>query len=155
LSNLANSCEYFTIEKLCSAVLESEKAKANRQLRCQNEETLSCCYVCYSRRECAISCKFLGNTENQRSAIEPEKPVAQSTVNDVTKAEIAQTKKAPMVCCSLCTTEMSQGKTKFKIDEWQGQQPNSDFGEFGKELPVTIYLCTQCGKIEFKAQKEH
>jgi hypothetical protein len=86
---------------------------------------------------------------------EPEKPVAQSTANDVTKPEIAQTKKVPTVCCSLCTIEMSQGKTKFKIDEWEGQQPNTHLGEFGEDLPVTIHLCPKCGKIEFKAQKEH
>jgi hypothetical protein len=38
LSDLASSCEYLTIDKSCSAILEGEKAKANRQLRCHNEE---------------------------------------------------------------------------------------------------------------------
>lgn len=151
MSDLANSCEYLTIEKLCSAVLESEKAKANRQLRCQNEETMSCCYVCYSRRECAVSCKFLGNTENQRSTFESEKAVAPNTINLDTEPEVAQTPKAQAVCCSLCGVEMSQGKTKFKIEGWQGPPLNGDLGKFGEELPVTVYLCPICGKIEFKA----
>lgn len=153
LSDLANSCEYLTIEKLCSAVLESEKAKANRQLRCQNEETISCCYICYSRRECAISCKFLGNIENQHASIEIEKPVVQSTVNLDTKPEVAQPGKAPVVCCSLCNVEMSQAKTKFRIDGWEGPQPNENSGACVEELPVWIYLCPSCGKIEFKADE--
>jgi len=153
LSDLANSCEYLTIEKLCSAVLESEKAKANRQLRCQNEETPSCCYVCYSRRECTISCNFLGNTENQCSVVEIEKPVAQSAVNAGTKPEVAQTKQNPTMYCSLCNIEMSQGKTKFKIDEWVGPQPNENSGTCIEELPVWVYLCPSCGKIDFKADE--
>ena len=113
---------------------------------------MSCCYVCYSRRECAVSCKFLGNTENQRASVEVEK-LAQSTVNPETKPEVAQTPKAQAVCCSLCNVEMSMGKTKFKIDGWEGPPLNGDLGKFGEELPVTVYLCPICGKIEFKADE--
>jgi hypothetical protein len=132
--------------------LESEKAKANRQLRCQNEETMSCCYVCFSRRECAISCKFLGKTENQRSTVETEKTVAQSTVSDDKKLDVPQTEKVSAVCCALCNVEMAHAKTKFKIDGWKGPEPNCDL-TFGEELPVTVYLCPICGKIEFKAEE--
>ena len=46
LSDLANSCEYLTSEKLCLAVSESEKARSSRQVRCKNNEKMTCCYLC-------------------------------------------------------------------------------------------------------------
>jgi hypothetical protein len=107
-SDLANSCEYLTLEKTCFAVSDSEKAKATRELRCQNSEKKTCCYLCHSRRECAISCKYLGSTK-QTVSFEPE------NTSNKDKTEVPQTEKAPMVCCSLCNTE-SQGRTKFRID---------------------------------------
>jgi hypothetical protein len=132
--------------------LESEKAKANRQLRCQNEEKMTCCYVCLSRRECAVSCNFLGDTENQGSPVEPEKNRNEDAFSEDKKDQDPQTEKAPAVCCSLCNAEMSQTRTKFRIDRWEGTHLNE--GEFGDELQVRVYLCPQCGKIEFKALME-
>jgi hypothetical protein len=48
---------------------------------------------------------------------------------------------------------MSQAKTKFKIDGWEGPQPNENSGACVEELPVWIYLCPSCGKIELKADE--
>jgi hypothetical protein len=158
LSDLANSCEYLTIEKLCSAVSDGEKAKASRQVRCQNDEKMTCCYLCLSRRECAIKCKFLGNIENESSPLEAEKTEAESTFNNDKKTEVYQMKNAPDTCCSLCNVEMSQTRTKFRIDGWEGLHPKltgDDSGKLGEELlPVIVYLCPQCGKIEFRADEE-
>jgi hypothetical protein len=48
---------------------------------------------------------------------------------------------------------MSSAKTQFNIENWNG--PTSLFVE--KVMPVTIYICPKCGRIEFKVnvtQKE-
>lgn len=157
MSDLANSCEYLTIEKSCLAVSESEKAKANRQLRCQNDEKNACCYLCLSRRECVISCKYLGRFESESSPIEVSKTEAESTFSDDKKTEVYETQNAPVACCSLCNVEMSQTKTKFRIDGWKGPHPKlsgDDLRELGEELPVIVYACPQCGRLEFRADKK-
>ena len=52
---------------------------------------------------------------------------------------------------------MSQGRTKFSIDEWDESHQKLDGDDSGKlrkeVLPVIVYLCPKCGKIEFKADK--
>ena len=156
MSYLANCCEYLTVEKLCSAVYESEKAKASRRVRCENEEKMSCCYICLSRRECAISCKFLGNIGNESSQIEVKKTEDENTFNNDTNPSVDQKKNAPITFCSSCNVEMSQTKTKFRINGWKGPHPKltcDDSSKLGEELPAIVYLCTQCGKIEFRTDK--
>jgi hypothetical protein len=132
--------------------LESEKAKARRQERCQNEEKMTCCYVCLSRRECAISCRFLGNVKNEPSSVEAEKTEAQSTFSNDKENEAPQTENAPVTCCSLCNVEMSQTRTKFAINGWEGLRPKLAGDDLG-ELPVIVYLCPQCGRVEFRADE--
>lgn len=158
MSDLAVCCEYLTIEKLCSAVSDSEKAKAARQVRCKNDEKMTCCYICLSRRECAINCRFLGNIEHESSPIEAEKTEAESTFINDKKTEVDQTENAPVTCCSLCKVEMSQSRTKFRINGWEGLHPkltDDDSGKLGEELlPVIVYLCPKCGKIEFRADEK-
>jgi len=158
LSDLANSCENLTSEKLCLAVSDSEKAKAARQVRCKNEEKMTCCYLCMFILECATPCRFLGNTENDSSPIEVEKTKAENTfINDI-KTEKDQTKNAPVPCCSLCNVEMSQTRTKFRINGWEGSNQklaDDDSGKLGEELlPVIVYLCPKCGKIDLRADEK-
>ncbi len=157
LSNLANSCEYLTSEKLCLAVLESEKAKATRQVRCRNDEKMTCCYLCMFVLDCATPCRFLGSTENVSQQIDPEKTPINSTALSEEKPEENKTKNAPATC-SLCNVEMSQTRTKFRIDGWEGssQKPaDDDSGKLGKEVfPVIVYLCPKCGKIDFRADEK-
>jgi len=54
---------------------------------------------------------------------------------------------------------MSQTRTKFRINGWEGLHPKltgDDLGERGEELlPVIVYLCPKCGKIEFRADEKH
>ena len=85
--------------------------------------------------------------------------------NPKLKAHLKMTKKpkkypaksAP-VTCSLCNVEMSQTKTKFKVEGWEGLHPKltgDDSGKLEEEfLPAIVYLCPQCGKIEFKADEK-
>ena len=158
MSDLANSCEYSTIEKLCSAVSDSEKGRASRQVRCQNYEKMTCCYLCWSRRECAIKCRFLGNIESESAPLEAEKIEAESEFKNDKKTEEYLAKNAPVTCCSLCNVEMARTRTEFRIDGWGGPQPKltgDDSGKLGEEvLPVIVYLCPKCGKIEFRADEE-
>jgi hypothetical protein len=156
LSDLANCCEYLTVEKLCSAVSESQKAKENRQLRCQNTQKTSCCYLCLSRPECAISCKYLGQVENISEPKESPKAKAQTTLEADTKTEDHPSEKP--VFCSVCYVDMLEAKTSLNIGEWKGLLPKLSGDGAGKlrqgVLPVTVYLCPQCGKIELKADVE-
>jgi hypothetical protein len=157
LSNLANSCEYISNEKICNAALESEKAKANRQLRCLNDEKLCCCYICGSRSECTISCKYLGATDNTSAphAEEAPKPAAEMnhTVENTKKIEANPTSGVPVTYCSACNVEMSPKRTRLRIDG-DNTQPKQ-FGDYSSQteehLAVLVYLCPCCGRIEFKA----
>jgi hypothetical protein len=158
LSDLTVCCEYLTSEKLCSAVSDSEKAKAARQVRCKNDEKLTCCYICLFRRECAINCRFLGNIENEPQQIEAEKTEADSALINDEKIEVDKTKSTTVTCCSLCNVEMSKTRTMFRINGWEGSHPKlvgDDSGKLGEELlPVIVYLCPKCGKIELSADEK-
>ncbi len=152
LSDLANSCEYLTNEKLCLAVSESPKAKAARQVRCKNDEKMTCCYLCMFVMDCQTPCQFLGDSENGSRLLELEKTSVENTSVDDYKTE-GQTKNDRNPCCSFCNVEMSQTRTKLRIDGWEGVQKAAD--DTSEEvLPVIVYLCPKCGKIEFKADKK-
>jgi hypothetical protein len=99
---------------------------------------------------CASPCQFLGSTENTPKRAEPEtqpKP-EEPTVNDE-QTPVEKTQIAPATWCSSCNVEMDQSRTKFRIEGFQ-QAKN---GISGTELAAIVYLCPQCGKIEFKADK--
>jgi len=155
MSDLANNCEYLTSEKLCLAVSENEKAKASRQVRCKNEEKMTCCYLCMFVMNCATPCRFLGINENEPRQIETEKTQINSTPINEEKPEATETKNDTATWCSSCNIEMSQTRTKFRIEGWKGlqQKPSGEnSGKLGEEvLPVIVYLCPKCGKIDLKA----
>ena len=158
MSDLANSCEYLTSEKLCLAVSDSEKAKASRQVRCKNDEKMTCCYLCMFVLDCATPCRFLGGTENEPQQVDAEKTKVDSTFINEEKPEEDKTKNASVTFCSLCNVEMSQTRTKFRIDGWEGSNQklaDDDSGKLGEEvLPVIVYLCPKCGKIDFRADEK-
>jgi hypothetical protein len=153
LSDLASSCEYYTPEKTCLNVSENLKAQANRQLRCLNDDKQSCCYVCDSRRECVISCKFLGSSDGTtqvRAETETPKPTT------IKKPEEEPTTKAmPTNYCTSCNVEMTPKKAKLTLDN--NQPASKQFGDYTpaaeETLSVIVYLCPLCGKIEFKANR--
>jgi hypothetical protein len=158
LSDLANSCEYLTSEKLCLAVSESEKSRASRHVRCKNDEKMTCCYLCMFVLDCAKPCRFLGSYENEPQQVDAEKTKIDSSVISEEKTEENKTENPSVAFCSVCNVEMSQTKTKFKIDGWKESNQKLDGDEsarFGAEvLPVIVYLCQKCGKINFRADEK-
>ncbi len=150
MSDLANSCEYLTSEKLCLAVIDNEKSKASRQVRCKNDEKSTCCYLCMLVFDCANPCRFLGSAENEPHPIDADKtPIDSKLIDEEKKPVEGKSENSDVAWCSMCNVEMSQAKTKFRIDGCEGS-----LGKLGeKELPVIIFLCPKCGKIEFKADK--
>lgn len=150
MSDLANSCEYLNVDKLCTAFIDNPKAQTNRQLKCANQEKSTCCYLCSYRPQCAISCKYLGQTENY--TYQASKPQTQSVpeADKTQEAETLPSESVPVSFCFSCNTKMVWTKTRFAIECWNGPKPA---GVSEKNLPVIIYLCPKCGKIEFTADQ--
>lgn len=152
MSDLVNCCEYLTSEKLCLAVSESEKAKAARQVRCKNEEKMTCCYLCMFVLDCATPCRFLGGNENEPQPVDVEKNCVDRTTINEGKLEEKTNKEYPALCCSVCNIEMSKARTKIRIDEWE--EPNQKSAEINMELPAIVYLCPKCGKIDLRVDEK-
>jgi hypothetical protein len=123
--------------------------KANngsRQLKCKNDQKTVCCYLCIFRAHCVISCKYL----------EPSEPNTESksmhddtfTVDETLHAETLPLESISVVFCFSCNMEMVWAKTQFNVNNWHGS-PSLLVND--KVLPVTVFLCPKCGKIEFKA----
>jgi hypothetical protein len=157
LSDLASSCEYYTYEKTCLNVSESPKAQANRRLKCLNDDKQSCCYICDSRKECVISCKFLGSTNNTPQVrAETEAPKLTTTPTPINKPnDPIEAKTIPAGYCTSCNVEMTPKKAKLNLDV--GQIASKQFGDYTPQaeetLSVIVYLCPLCGKIEFKTNR--
>ena len=158
LSDLASSCEYLTSEKLCLAVSESEKARSSRQVRCKNSEKMTCCYLCMFVLDCATPCRFLGTTENETQPKEVEKNQISNTLISNKKPEDEKIENPLGTCCSLCNVEMSQTRTNLKIDGWERSKQkfaDNNSARLGEEtLPVIVYLCPKCGKIDLKSDEK-
>lgn len=156
MSDIATSCEYYTPEATCLAVAENPKAKANRQQKCLNEQKQSCCYTCIQSRECIISCKYLGTVENQPKPQETTKPQPETPMPQQKTAQttpVIAPKNVPVAYCTSCNVEMTPKKAKLRLDP----EDNKQFGEYTPQtednLPVIVYLCPLCGRIEFRATK--
>jgi hypothetical protein len=158
LSDLANSCEYLTSEKLCLAASESEKSRTSRQVRCKNDEKMTCCYLCMFVLDCSNPCRFLGGYKNEPKEVDAEKTKINSSEINKEITEVVKTENASVTFCSLCNVENSQGKTKFKIDGWEGSNQKlvgDNSVRFEVEvLPVIVYLCPKCGKIDFRVDEK-
>ena len=157
MSDLASSCEYLTNEKLCLAASESEKSRASRQVRCKNDEKMTCCYLCMFVLDCATPCRFLGTTENETQPKEVEKNQISNTLISNKNPEDEKIENPLVTFCSSCNVEMSQTMTKFTIDGWEksGHNLGDNSSRLGtKVLPVIVYLCPKCGKIDFRADEK-
>jgi hypothetical protein len=108
--------------------------------------------------DCSNPCRFLGGYENEPKQVEAEKIKINSSVISEEKTEVNKTEDASVSFCSLCNVEMSQAKTQFKINGWEESNQNLDddnSGRFEAEvLPVIVYLCPKCGKIDFRADEK-
>lgn len=120
-SNLLE-CEYLK-EGNCGAVMMDEEGKEARQEACQNNNKNACCYLCAFNYNCEISCEYLGE------------------------------KDYPIKKCPLCASEMYPAKVNLRIGGWTGLWklvPFGELGELGEELlPVVVYTCSNCGKLDF------
>jgi hypothetical protein len=147
LSDLASSCEYLNIDKTCVIFSDHSKVKANnRQLKCKNDQKTICCYLCIFRSQCAISCKYLEPSENHAES--KSIPKETCTVDNALQTEPLPLESISAAFCVSCNIEMTWTKTQFMVDNWHGPQ-SIVFND--KVLPVTVFLCSKCGKIEFKA----
>ncbi|MGD6810731.1 MAG: hypothetical protein ACQCN3_13625 [Candidatus Bathyarchaeia archaeon] len=146
MSDLANSCEYLNIDKTCNAFNDNPKAQASRQLKCRNDEKNVCCYLCTFRPQCTISCKYLGQYENYTAPKTETQPTA--IVDKDLEVEASQFENATGAFCFSCNVEMAWARTKFTVDAWRGPKPALAADQI---LPVVVYLCPKCGKIEFRA----
>ena len=102
--------------------------------------------------DCATPCRFLSGTESVPQRVDTEKSQVDNALVNEEKPKVEETKEAEVTLCSLCSIEMSQTRTKFKIDGWEGSGGSGNLRE--EVLPVIVYLCPTCGKIEFKADKK-
>ncbi len=107
--------------------------------------------------DCATPCRFLGNSENEPQQIGDEAPV-KNTVESEQKPEKNKITNSPVSFCSACNIEMVQTRTKLKIDGWQEakqESPEENSRLIGEdELPVIVYLCPKCGKLDFRAEEK-
>jgi hypothetical protein len=153
LWDLANSCEYFTTEKICNAIAENEKAQTNRKAKCENTDTTSCCYLCPSRPRCTISCNYLGNPDATHVSVRSEDALIENIINEakeLQETKIINNQGNQDKYCPVCNVEMSETKTELRVDKWKGLKPTMPSADI---LPILVYLCPQCGKIEFKADR--
>jgi hypothetical protein len=108
--------------------------------------------------DCSNPCRFLGGYENEPEQVEAEKIKINSSVISEERTELNKTEDVSVSFCSFCNVEMSHAKTQFKIDGWEesSQKLNGDNStRFGSEmLPVIVYLCPKCGKIDFRADEK-
>ncbi len=150
MSDLANICEYITTEKMCNAVAENEKAQANRQVKCENPEKTSCCYLCPLQPQCAISCKYLGSPNVTHVPVRTEE-TSENIIDEPKESHETQIANNQAKYCTACNIEMSETKTELRVERWKGLKPTMPNADI---LPVVVYLCPQCGKIEFKADRQ-
>ncbi|MCW4003934.1 MAG: hypothetical protein NWE95_08495 [Candidatus Bathyarchaeota archaeon] len=136
-------CEYFENGN-CFSILENAEAKEARSLNCSNDNEQACCYLCSYYHGCEISCNFLGENKGK---IKKQKFV-----------ESSNEYKIRILRCPLCESKMLHSDANLRIGGWTGLLklvPFGSLGELGEELlPVTLFICPKCGKIEFMAQEK-
>ncbi len=108
---------------------------------------------------CATPCQFLGSSENETQQIDQLKTqIINKSINEE-KTQAIEIRNDPAVWCSSCNVEMSQTRTKFKIEgleESRQKATGENSGKLAEEvLPVIIYLCPKCGKIDLKADEKN
>jgi len=159
LSDLASGCKYLTNERLCLAVSENEQEKARRQVQCRNVEKLTCCYLCIFVLGCATPCQIAGNSENVPQQIDNKvTSIDKTAVAEHEPKEEGKTENTPVTCCGTCNSEMLQTRTKFTIeatkDKSQKSTNNNSWHLSEDKLPVIVYICPKCGKIDLKVEEK-
>ncbi len=129
-------CQYLK-ENNCLSIVNNQEAQEVRSTTCRSENPKACCYICDFYEDCEISCNYLGKVEHKQKNI---------------KAIIKITR------CPLCKSRMLHSEVKFRTGGWSGLMqllPFGSWGELGEELlPVEVYVCVRCGKIELMAPEK-
>jgi hypothetical protein len=136
-------CEYLENGN-CQSITSNDEAKEVRKISCNNDDEGACCYLCSYYHRCEISCAYLG--ENKR-IIKRKTNVTEGTTSKILR-------------CSSCDQKMVFREVNLRIGGWSGALKGIDpaldtIGELGEQLlPVILYICPKCGKLEFKAQEK-
>jgi hypothetical protein len=88
----------------------------------------------------------LGKTPETTTVETPQAELAKSF--EVGTDTPSTSEDVPVVWC--CGIEMSWAKTTLNVDDWKGAP-----SKLGKVLPVIVYMCPRCGKIEFKVDNRN
>lgn len=138
-------CQYLK-DGNCESILTNDEAKEARKISCNNDNEQACCYLCSYYHGCGISCVFLGENKSKPKKYQ-KKVKTESSVPSILR-------------CPLCNSKMHSSKMNIRVGGWQGVtkvlHPAIDLmGEIGEELlPVIIYVCPNCGKLEIIAQEK-
>jgi len=129
-------CQFLKVGN-CLSISNNQEALNARKSACGNENDQACCYICDLYEGCEISCNYLGKINAKQKE---------------TKAAMKITR------CPLCQSKMLHSKVKLRTGGWSGLMqllPFGELGELGEELlPVEVYVCVRCGKIEFMATEK-
>ena len=137
-------CEFLK-DGNCASILENDEAKEVRKISCNNDNEKACCYLCTRYQGCEISCNFLGENKNKQQNKKSSKTIEGHTIG--------------VLRCPLCDSKMLHSKRNLRVGGWEGWTKVLDpaidlMGEVSEELlPVIMYVCTKCGKLEFMAQE--
>ena len=136
------NCKYLAQDRQCLAILDNDEAKEVRKLSCENDQELNCCYLCSFRSDCEISCNYLGDS---KTIPENENVTEQKPTNQIIR-------------CESCHLKMKSANINLRIGGWGGLWkllPGGELGELNEELlPVTVYVCPECGNMKLKAEKK-
>jgi hypothetical protein len=138
-------CQYLQ-DGNCKSVMENDEAKEARRTACNNDNEQACCYLCSHYHGCGISCVFLGENKNKSK--------------DRAKIIKTEAKQPSILRCPLCDSKMIHTKINLRAGGWEGVTKGlplgiGEFGELDEELlPVIIFVCPNCGKLELIAQEK-
>ena len=118
-------CEYLKEEE-CNSILNSAEGKAARKKSCKNKNKSTCCNLCSLSYVCDFSCDYFGEKK-----------------------------------CLLCDSNMYYSKMDLRVGGWEGFTKavlGHSLGQIGemseKKLPVIVYVCSNCNKLEFFADEK-
>jgi hypothetical protein len=133
-------CEFLK-DGNCLSIMTNDEAREERLIGCSNGNIRACCSLCSRLQGCDISCKLEVNRN------EEDLPIDDGSEN----------KKIQTLTCSLCNVEMLNSRMNLKVETANKRVPLAmgKIDEISEELlPVVIYLCPNCGKMEFMAQQK-
>jgi hypothetical protein len=142
------NCEHLRNGESCSAILGNEEAKIIRSEACENDNEEACCYLCSFYNNCEISCSILGENKNE--------PKRKQRITEKTEAIL----KPRIPRCPLCNLKMRHARMSLRVGGWEGVWKGlplgiGELGEIQEELlPVVVYVCPKCGKLEFVAEEK-